>query len=995
MNRIPTIILLLLLLGGSSYAQHRCATTILQSRLNRSFPEKFDEHKFENWISEKRAERKFGVDTENEVYRIPVVVHVIHNGEEVGTGVNLPNEKIIEQIELLNKDFRRTNDDAINTPSEYSSVTADVEIEFVLAVRDPEGLPTTGITRTRGTMERFKFSEDAILKSHIYWPAEDYMNIYIADLQSFLGWAQFPVMNLDGLDGEFDTERLTDGVALDYKYVGINDDTNSFDSFGRTATHEIGHYLGLRHIWGDGGCSVDDYCEDTPFSNDDTDGCPSEKTTCGTRDMIENFMDYTNDECMNLFTVCQKERMRIVMENSPRRRSLLNSPALIAPQIFSFDLGIKEIDVDADLSICNSSITPQVQIRNHGAVEIDSFKIEMTLNGSLVSEELFFQHLETGDLVTVSFPQITTSLNTNNTLSFEIKEVNGQGDPNGSNNSLTKNFFTSNKMDLPLSEDFENSLTSWNQTNFPIENPYWQQSLAPQTTVSNQAYKVPYYSTSNNVYGNFDYLITPVLDLSSFSNTSLEFDYAYAPRPGFFTDGLIVAVSTDCGETFLRDDYLFEKYGNQLASSSSLNQEFIPISENDWRTELIDLSDYSDEENVRIAFIGVNGGGNNLFLDNIQIQPSNQLQLDVGIGEVSNISILSCIGEFTPLVEVKNFGSETITNLDINYRSRPNGSYSTASFNNININPGKSGKLSLPDNVIDNSSTVLDLEIVSINGLNDEDESNNSFSTNITINTAEEFIPARERFESTIEWSLLNNEGASNWEVYDDSFNKSLLMPGFILEELGVENWLVSPVLLSEGVTEASMTFKVSYAQRLERVDGLKVLLSNNCGQSWDNVLYNKQGSILAIENSNTEWVPIEEDDWRTEFIDLSEYLPENSLETMRIAFVATNGNGNNIYLDDIEIYNTSTPNLNSFEEEVLVYPNPTSGSFNVSLNLDKKEDVRIVLTDIMGKVVFESLERNVLNQNFIMETEGLGGIYFLYLVGDNIEISRRVLINR
>ncbi len=977
------------------FAQKRCATTEIHHQLQRKYPQKFDEQAFEKWISEKRSEKKQFHRKENEVYQIPVVVHVIHNGEEIGAGTNLSDEKIIEQINLLNKDFRRTNDDAINTPLEYQNVWADVEIEFVLAVRDPEGLPTTGITRTRGTKDRFKFSEDAILKSHINWPAEDYMNLYIADLQGFLGWAQFPVMNLDGLEGEFKTERLTDGVVLDYKYVGLNENTNNFESFGRTATHEIGHFLGLRHIWGDGGCSLDDYCEDTPFSNDDTDGCPSNKESCGSRDMIENFMDYTNDECMNLFTQCQKERMRIIMENSPRRKSLLSSNALTPPQEYTIDLGIRSINIDTDLGVCNSTVTPQLQVRNYGGETLDSFKIEMRINNVLTYEEINYTKLTSGEILTITFPQSTFSTTENNTITFEITEVNSGQDENPSNDLSIRQFTIPPSEDLPLEEEFEDALNAWSQYNFPVNNPYWQESTAPNESVNNTAYLAPYYSTNNNVYGNFDYLITPVVDLSSFNSTVLTFDYAYAPRPDFFTDGLIVAVSTDCGLSFKRENYLFERYGNQLATASSLDQEFFPISVNDWQSAYLDLSNYSDEENVRIAFIGVNGGGNNLFIDNVSIAPVNQFVRDVGIGEVNNISVLSCIGEFTPTVEVKNFGTEPVTSLEIQYRTRPNSTFQTASYDNFSIQSGKSRMFSLPDDAINNQSTILEVQVTTINDHMDDDDSNNHFLTNITINDDNDVIPSRERFEGTIEWTQTNSSGSTDWEIYDDSFNKSLFINGYNIEELGKENWLVSPVFDAQDVEEASMSFKVSYAQRLNRVDGLKVMVSNNCGLSWDHVVYNKQGSTLAIAQSNTEWIPYYEEDWRTEFIDLTAYLPENTSQSLRVAFVATNGNGNNIYIDDINIYNTSNPNLNRPPQEVSIYPNPNSGNFNVTMNLDKKEDIEIILTDIMGKVVLRNSQKNVLNQNFAIETDGLNGLYLLYLVGKNFEASQRVIIRR
>ncbi|MEO1713309.1 MAG: M43 family zinc metalloprotease, partial [Bacteroidota bacterium] len=171
---------------------------------------------------------------------------------------------------------------------------------------------------------------DSELKPATFWDPNRYFNIWTVNFGGFigrnlLGYAQFP--SNSGLLGLEVDEGLaeTDGVVVGYKYFGRGSfpELNETYNLGRTCTHEVGHWLGLRHIWGDGDCTVDDFCSDTPASDEPNYSC-SPHISCGTQDMIENYMDYTDDQCMNLFTQDQKDRMIQVLENSPRRNTLYN-----------------------------------------------------------------------------------------------------------------------------------------------------------------------------------------------------------------------------------------------------------------------------------------------------------------------------------------------------------------------------------------------------------------------------------------------------------------------------------------------------------------------------------------------------------------------------------------------------------------------------------------------------------------------------------------------
>ena len=272
-----------------------------------------EENDLQNWIQNQPE------ISSSTVLTIPVVVHIVYNN----TNENISTSQIQSQIDILNEDFRRLNLDASNTPSVFQSVAADCEIEFCLATIDPNGNTTDGITRTSTNQSSFSTNDGVKYSSSggvNAWNTSDYLNIWVCDLGGgLLGYAQFP-----------GGPSSSDGVVCDYQYFGNTGTATYPYNEGRTATHEVGHYLNLRHIWGDATCG-NDYCNDTPTQQSSNGGCPNfpSPSNCNGNgsngDMYMNYMDYTYDACMNMFTQDQKNRMVATLNNS--RSSLLNSNA--------------------------------------------------------------------------------------------------------------------------------------------------------------------------------------------------------------------------------------------------------------------------------------------------------------------------------------------------------------------------------------------------------------------------------------------------------------------------------------------------------------------------------------------------------------------------------------------------------------------------------------------------------------------------------------------
>lgn len=285
------------------------------------------ESAFEQWMTARLAENASGIRPEVD-YNIPVVFHVIYqNPTDVW---NISAAQIQSQVDILNEDFKRLNADTMNAPANFRAVAAGSNINFCLAQRDPQGNPSTGIVRWQFSQAASwsTSSIDATIKPATIWDPTRYFNIWVVNMSGgVLGYAQFPVSS--GLAGmPTSGSANTDGVVLLYNSVGrppANPFTGVYNK-GRTATHEVGHWLGLRHIWGDGSsCTATDYCADTPPSDAANYGCATTHSSCSGPDMVQNYMDYSDDNCMNLFTYNQVQRMWTVLANSPRRVSLLTA----------------------------------------------------------------------------------------------------------------------------------------------------------------------------------------------------------------------------------------------------------------------------------------------------------------------------------------------------------------------------------------------------------------------------------------------------------------------------------------------------------------------------------------------------------------------------------------------------------------------------------------------------------------------------------------------
>ena len=371
MKKLLLIAAAALMMTGSVSAQRQTAKVVSSVPAHRTCGTGILPDEYENWISAKMQE-----DAANNqgskmktVYNLPVVVHVIHNNNAVGTSFNISNAQILSQIAVLNEDFRKLNADTSSIPSVFAGLAADCEINFCLAQTDPNGQPTTGIDRidrnSKGwtTPPYSKTYVDGTIKPATIWDVNKYLNIWVCNLSGgLLGYATFPPSSTNtGLSGPFGT-ATSDGVVILYNAFGRVGTVSAPYNKGRSATHEIGHWFGLRHINGDGNCGSD-YCLDTPTQSSLNFGCPNfPNVTCSNGpngDMFMNYMDYTDDACMFMFTPNQKARMVTTLTHTPFRVNLAASnrcsPPVVAAPVAAFTANSTTISVGGSVNFTDQS----------------------------------------------------------------------------------------------------------------------------------------------------------------------------------------------------------------------------------------------------------------------------------------------------------------------------------------------------------------------------------------------------------------------------------------------------------------------------------------------------------------------------------------------------------------------------------------------------------------------------------------------------------------
>ncbi len=560
----------------------------------------FAQAQLEAEIAEYTANRGGG---DNEVYTIPVVFHIIHdNGDE-----NISDAQIFDAISILTRDFRKQNQDSSEIVEDFTSIASDCGIEFALATIDPDGNCHSGINRIQSDLTYDGYDDG--LKQLSYWPRSSYLNIWVCNTIGS-GTAGFTY-----LPGDVSAPWLAgdDGIVLKYSYVGSIE--TSSETRSRTLTHEVGHWINLYHTWGPGNspgdtenCDQDDNVSDTPNCIGTT-TCSLAQESCeeGVLANVQNYMEYSY--CSVMFTYGQRVRMRAALNsNTAQRNQLITQANLIETGVIDPPLCVAAFTSETN-SICLGDTIYFIDQSYHNVTEWTwNFGDATTMSGSdpAIHKNPMHVYTEAG------------------TYNVTLEVSNGNEELSQTINSYVT-VFNSGQNTTPFIEGFENT---WPANNWSIYNQNYDETFEVTPTAEfsgDKSLKLRNYN--NELLLNKDILYSATYDMTGATVAYIDYKWAFACKSVETDDILRISVSGDCGQTW--SVRKIRKGLSNLPTVDPINSQFTPTSTAQWDGETITLSNatwFTTDFRVKFEFEGK--GGNNLFLDDINITSDAPVNVD-------------------------------------------------------------------------------------------------------------------------------------------------------------------------------------------------------------------------------------------------------------------------------------------------------------------------------------------------------------------------------
>lgn len=903
------------------------------------------------------------------IVTLPVVFHIV-----LANPYLITDARVQSQIDAMNRDFSGFNADTTNLPAAFEAVRGHSSIRFELAKRTPSGQLTNGIDRvfstTTGNPDNII---DSIKRSSLggadAWDPNSYINIWVGNISNgggVLGYTQVP-----GSGSPAD-----DGVFCNILAFGESSCNVAVYNKGRTVVHELGHYFGLNHIWGDdensaNTCSGDDFramtsdgssyslpaslynppgqgntaqdIGDTPNQSVATTDCPSgirtdSCTPVAPGIMYEDYMDYTLDDCYSMFTKKQVERMEYVL--TTYRNSLITSAGGTVPSSpITVDAspvesinpggfetsGCNSIFYPATLS-CGGTFIPKVLIKNNGLNTITTITAGYVLNNGPEVTVSLNTNLPTGATQMVTFPP-TTVVGANNTFKFFTKSVNGNGsDQVPANDTLSATLLIPNAVALPISEGFENSTfppAGWSIIN-PGNDVTWERT----TPGYNSAHSMFIDNYGNNSVGEVDEIKTPKINLSTSDPVVISFDLAHKNYPdASYNDSLQVLVSTDCGATYKT---YFNKAGAALATAGSSSNAYTNPVASDWKNQKVVVNGASGS--IIVVFRNISDYGNNIFIDNINIK--QETSRDVTVVAINPPSPTECTDPVTPVATVKNTGYSTITGFTVSY-SIDNGAVAQTSVSGISLLPDST--INVPLNIFTPSEgshhiTVFTSSPTSSSGSGDQVPLNDTLQKSFFV-VGKVTLPVTEGFENSTfppaGWSVENPDGGITWQrttAAAKTGTASMFIGNYNSSSTGTTDKFVSSVITGTSAFDSIyVSFDYAYAagNSSSLSDTLELQVTTDCGQTFTTVWEKAGTDLQTLTGYIPAFVP-NPDAWKNVSLNLLNFVGSNNFQ---LYFVFKGNKQNNLYIDNINLYGITVPPRLK-QQGYLIYPNPFHQQF-------------------------------------------------------------------
>jgi hypothetical protein len=855
------------------------------------------------------------------IINVPVVVHVLLPAAQQA----LVTDAIIQtQIDTLNFYYGGSpfNSDSIRVYDPFRTTYGRTEIRFCMAQRTPANLPTNGITRT---VTSTIYDGSNVPGAAIVWDPTKYLNIWCVNAgnSGLLGYSYTP--------GSWAPGDNHQGFVNDYRAFGSGPGTgaggyhyNEYNQ-GKTAVHEIGHYFNLAHTWGPNnsgnpGCTLTDGCADTPPTAGPFFGCPTTvpvTNACSPAApgiMWQNHMDYADDRCMVLFTNEQCARMMTAITNAPDRVGLITSNGCVplAPPVPDNAAITAILTPVANSNNACVPLTPTVTLTNLGTNTLTSVQITVTLNGNPVAGSPFAW---TGSLatngstnVTLTTVPVTPALGAN-TITICTSLPNGVADGDATNDCTTSAFNRVNGIAVPVIEGFEGAAypsAGWSLT--PPAGVTWEKVNYANNGGANSI-KADFWNFGTGT--NFT-LGTPEISVAGEPTIVLKFDVSHKRFGTTAQDRLEVRVTNDCGASF---STVYNQTSTTLATTTAGatlgDGGFAPNGADQWRRETINLTGaVLTPGHLQIAFRATSNFGNNIYIDNINID--KLYPRDLSVTAITKPGVAEC-GAFAPVVAVQNVGLETITAYTVTY-TIDGGPVQSVTVNTA-IAPGATANVTLGNiNPAAGNHTinVCTLNPVAASGTGDQNTGNDcrskAFEMKQIVGT-----PLVEGFEAATfpspGWSVLNPNNNITFIRRPPGFASvnSAFIDNFSTDLTGQSDFVQSPAFSVAGVggviaDSVIITWDLAYQTYPGLADELSVRTSADCGNTFNNIIFVRSGLTLAgpAGSGTAAYLSPAANHWQ--HLRASTGAPNLAAGNMIATFRNLQGFGNNLFLDNINI---------------------------------------------------------------------------------------------